>query len=279
MTLSRRLLAVGSLAVLSAGSGCLHTPFGDIKVPKSMGGTATSSSNANTITPPTEGNLTGKQAATLSTTLAEQLEKEGKERDAITYYEKARDSDPANALKASRRLAVLYDRAGDSNKAMHEFRELLAARPKDADLHNDVGYSCYNRGEYADAETYLRKAVDLDKHHKRAWVNLGMTLAQLDRPADSLAAFEKAVTPAEAKSNLAFVLATKGNREGATNYYRQALAADSSLKMAQAGLAAVEKNQKPEPPAVIAAPVEAPRPNAEAPAFVVPPPPVPATGE
>ncbi len=249
----RPLLTLASLAILFAGTGCLHTPFGDVKLPKSLGGTP----SPGTPTPPGEGDLTGKQAATLSMTMAEQLEKNGKDRDAIAYYEKAREADPTNS-KPARRLAVLYDRAGDSNKAMTEFRELLNARPKDADLHNDAGYSCYNRGEYTEAETYLRKAVDLDKTHKRAWVNLGMTLAQLGRPADSLAAFEKVVTPAEAKSNLAFVLATKGNRDEATNYYRQALAADGNLKAAQVGLAAVEKNLKPEPPA-----------------FVVPPPPTP----
>lgn len=263
MTLTRSFFAAGSLGLLFAGSGCLHTPFGDIKLPKS------SSLAPPAASPTADPDLTGVQAATLSMTMAEQLEKAGKESDAIGYYEKARAADPATTVKASRRLAVLYDRSGDSSKAMTEFRELLKVRPKDADLLNDVGYSHYTRGEYGEAETHLRKAVDADKLHKRAWINLGLTLAQIGREAESLAAFEKVVTPAEAKANLAFVLVTKGNRDEATNFYRQALAADAGLKSAQVGLAALEKNQPPEPPVT-------PTDSVEPPAFVPPPPPAPA---
>lgn len=264
MTIARLLFAAGSVAALVGGSGCLHTPFGDIKLPK------TSASTATPVTP-VDPDLSASQAAALSLTMAESLEKAGKDGDAIGYYEKARTTDPAVGVKAARRLAVLYDRAGEAGKAATEFRELLKARPKDADLLNDAGYSCYNRGEYGEAETYLRRAVDADKGHKRAWINLGLTLGQLGRSAESLAAFEKVVTPAEAKSNLAFVLATKGNRDEAIDYYRQALAADATLKSAQVGLAAVEKGVKP---------AAEPSPeNVAAPAFVVPPPPAPATGE
>lgn len=269
MVLSRSLFVAGSLGLLVAGGGCLHTPLGELKLPKSLAGDGPDPTTP--VAPPrADADLTPKQAATLALTMAEQLEKAGKDGDAVAYYEKARTADPAAAAKASRRLAVLYDRAGDAGKAAAEFRELLKAKPKDADLLNDVGYSHYNRGEYAEAETYLRRAVDADKAHKRAWVNLGLALGQQGRDAESLAAFEKVVTPAEAKANLAFVRATKGDRDAAIDLYKQALSADGTLTAAQLGLAAVEKGARP------AAPAEPP--PAAAPAFVVPPDPTPATG-
>jgi Flp pilus assembly protein TadD len=232
------LSRISVLAILLlAGNGCLHTKIGDLKLPKSIGGVS-KPADTSTIS---EAELSGKPAATLALTMAEELEKAGKDGDAIAYYEKARTTDPTVNGKASRRLAVLYDRAGDPGKAMNEFRELLKLKPKDPDLLNDVGYSHYNRGEWTDAETHFRKALDQDKSHKRAWVNLGMALAQQGRHDESLTAFEKAVSPAEAKSNLAFVLATQGKRDAATELYRQALSADSTLKSAQTALAALEK--------------------------------------
>lgn len=230
--------------LLLAGNGCLHSSFGDLKLPKSLGGVAKPTEGTASTVSETE--LSGKPAATLALTMAEELEKAGKDGDAIAFYEKARAADPAANAKASRRLAVLYDRAGEPGKAMTEFRELLKAKPKDPDLLNDLGYSHYNRGEWTDAETHFRKALDCDKSHKRAWVNLGMTLAQQGRHDESLTAFEKAVSPAEAKSNLAFVLATRGQRDAATRLYREALTADSTLKSAQTALAALEKPAAPD---------------------------------
>ncbi len=232
------LTRIPVLAVLLfAGNGCLHSSFGDLKLPKSMKNVSKPAEPS----PANEAELSGKPAATLALTMAEELEKAGKDGDAIAYYEKARAADPAANAKAARRLAVLYDRAGDPGKAMQEFRELLKAKPRDPDLLNDIGYSHYNRNEWTDAETHFRKALDSDKHHKRAWVNLGLTLAQQGRADESLTAFEKAVSPAEAKSNLAFVLATQGKRDAAADLYRQALSADSTLKSASTALAALEK--------------------------------------
>ncbi|MBL8864350.1 MAG: tetratricopeptide repeat protein [Planctomycetia bacterium] len=232
------LTRIAVLAVLLfAGNGCLHSKFGDFKLPKSTKAEEKPGETAAV----SETELSGKPAATLALTMAEELEKAGKDGDAIAYYEKARAADPTANAKAARRLAVLYDRAGDPGKAMQEFRELLKTKPKDPDLLNDIGYSHYNRNEWTEAETHFRKALDYDKTHKRAWVNLGLTLAQQGRTDESLSAFEKAVSPAEAKSNLAFVLATQGKRDAATNLYREALSADSTLKSAQTALAALEK--------------------------------------
>lgn len=232
-----RVIVLASL--LCAGQGCLHSSFRDLKLPNSLSAVSKPSEESTTAVSDTE--LAGQPAAVLAMTMAEQLEKAGKDADAIAYYEKARSTDPSAAAKASRRLAVLYDRVGEPGKAMSEFRQLVQDHPKDADLLNDVGFSHFNRNEWTEAETYFRKAIDQDKAHKRAWVNLGMTLAYLGRTQESITAFEKVVTPAEAKSNLALVLATQGQRDAAADLYRQALAEDSTLKTAHTGLAALEK--------------------------------------
>ncbi|HEY3788558.1 MAG TPA: tetratricopeptide repeat protein, partial [Urbifossiella sp.] len=122
-------------------------------------------------------------------TMADSLEKQGKDAEAVAYYQWARELDPSLNDRASRHLAVLYDRTDDQAKAMHEFQELLKKKPKDAALLNDLGYSYYNRAQWAEAETYLRKSIVADKHFKPAWVNLGLTLAQQGKQAEAIDAF------------------------------------------------------------------------------------------
>jgi tetratricopeptide (TPR) repeat protein len=189
--------------------------------------------------------LPAAESAPLVLTMAEELDKAGKEAEAIPYYEQARALNPALGDRAARRLAVLYDRLDHQAQAMTEFRELLKKHPKDAGLLNDIGYSYYNRGEWAEAESHLRKAVAADKNLKRAWVNLGLALAQQGRYDEGLAAFGKAVTPAEARANLGFVLAAQGKRDEAKDAYRQALALEPTLKVAQAALAKLEAPPTP----------------------------------
>lgn len=230
-----------AIAVLigAAASGCVHH--------QSAGGTGSGpvlpaeTAAAPTGTPGTKvEELPGKQSAALCLTMAESLEKDGKEADAVGYYERARQLDAGLNERAARRLAVLYDRLDDQARAMAEFQELLRKKPKDATLLNDVGYSLYNRGQWAEAEQYLRKAVAADRANKRAWVNLGMALGQQARYEEALDAFRKAVTPAEAEANLGFILATQGKRADAATAYRRALQLEPTLKVAQGALARLE---------------------------------------
>jgi tetratricopeptide (TPR) repeat protein len=136
-----------------------------------------------------------------------------------------------------RRLAVIHDRLGDHYHALAEYELALKAKPKDPNLLNDVGYFHYGRGNWADAEKYLRQALALDPHHQRAWINLGMTLGQQQRNSESLEAFGHVVGRAEALCNLGFILTTQGKRKEAEQAYRDALALAPDLPLARAALA------------------------------------------
>lgn len=189
--------------------------------------------------------LAPSESAALALTMAAALEKEEKDGDAIACYERVRQLDPAVADRAAHRLAILYDRNGDQAKAMAEFQALLKKRPRDANLLCDVGYSCYNRGQWADAEGYFRRSVAADRANKRAWNNLGLSLAMQGKEREAVEAFGKAVTPAEAHSNLAFCLAVQGKRDEATAQYRRALELEPALRTAQAALARLETAASP----------------------------------
>ncbi len=219
--------------------GCKGVPTGtdatgDLKPALLIGPDAINSASS-----PVE--LPNKESARLCLRTAQEYEKSGETEEAIRLFEKARAADPTTAKVASRRLAVLYDSTGDFGKAMTEYEALLKAHPKDADLLNDLGYSYYSRGDWANAESCLLKAVQFDPNHKRAWINLGLTQAQLGKWDESLQTFSKVVRPAEAHSNLAFVLAAQGKTAEAMAQYREALTLDPNLRAAQTALAHLDK--------------------------------------
>lgn len=225
------------VAAALCGTGCVNrTAGGGWSVP-SWG---ESKSPAGNVPTASAEDLPGKESAALCLNMAESLEKDGKEAEAIAYYERARTLDPSLGERAARRLAVLYDRHDDQSKAMTEFQALLKKRPKDAALLNDVGYSHYNRGQWVEAEAHLRKAVAADKTSKRAWINLGMALAQQGKYQEGLDAFGKVVSPAEAQQNLGFVLLTQGKKAEAASAYKRALELEPTLKVARAALEKLE---------------------------------------
>ena len=121
------------------------------------------------------------------------------------------------------------------------YEALLKASHKDADLLNDLGYSHYSRGDWANASAVLAQAVQADPKHKKAWINLGLAQAQLGQFDASFQSFCHAVRPADAHCNVAFVLAAQGNLEDAKGQYRQALTLDPGLRLAQQALAQLER--------------------------------------
>ena len=93
----------------------------------------------------------------------------------------------------------------------------------------------------AQAEENLRKALTVDPKHGRAWMNLGLALGQQKKYEESLEAFEKAVRPAEARCNLAFVMSTQGKTDQARELYHEALKLDPGLKLARQALAKLDR--------------------------------------
>lgn len=229
--------AWAAAAVLVGPWGCAHLP--DNLVLKSV--------NAPRAEPPAETSveLPARESARVCLRTAAEFEKNGQAEEAVRLFEKARELDPKWAQEAGRRLAVLYDTLGEFGKADAEYDRLLAAATKDADLLNDTGYSRYCRGDWPAAETLFRRAVDADAKHKRARVNLGLALAQQMKSAEALAAFAAVVRPADAHSNLGFVLAARGDRTAAAAEYGKALALDPGHKLARAALAELKKVPAP----------------------------------
>jgi len=167
---------------------------------------------------------------------AEALAAKHHDREAIRLFEKCRKLDP-DTEGVAHRLAVLYDRNGQSARALQEYQQALDEKPESAQLHNDLGYYYYQRGDLPTAERHLQQAVRLDSELEQAWINLGLTRAQLGRWEESYRAFEKGVGPAAAHSNVGILLAKAGHPNEARQHLEQSLALDATLAQPRAFLA------------------------------------------
>jgi Tfp pilus assembly protein PilF len=180
--------------------------------------------------------LSPRQAAEACIATAEELETAGHLREAVSLYEKGRQHDP-EAIDYSRRLAVLYDRLDLPVKARPEYRAAIKCSPDNADTLNDYGYFLYRQGELIEAESQLRRALELAANHERVWTNLGIVLAHQGRYGEAFEAFTRVVGPAAAHSNVGAILAKQGQVEQAQRAFRQALALNPELRQPQVFLA------------------------------------------
>jgi Tfp pilus assembly protein PilF len=186
---------------------------------------------------------------------ARKLDQAGNDDDALVAYERVLQLDHSN-YTAMRRLCVLYDRRGDRDdfkRAEELYRKVADARPKDADVWSDWGYSLFLRTDketcqqnWAEAEKKLRHALALNPQHQRAHSNLGLVLGQLERYDEAYREFRAAqLSDAEAHCDMAFVYWQKGRLEDAKQECRLARDKDPTLAKAKDMLAALEQPAHP----------------------------------
>ena len=96
---------------------------------------------------------------------------------AVGQYRQALMHDPA-CPAAHHRLAVLLDAAGRYPAAEQHYAAALAARPHDADLLCDSGYSFLLQNRLPEAEDRLRTALSKTPDHARSLENLALLAAR-----------------------------------------------------------------------------------------------------
>lgn len=73
---------------------------------------------------------------------------------------------------------VLYHNSSNYHKAIQSFKKAIAANPNNAHAHSNLGHDYYLIGKYEEAETVLRKAIELKADNCIALITLGRVLEQ-----------------------------------------------------------------------------------------------------
>jgi len=238
------LLIAGSLAILGFATGCRT-------------GSGFASKKAATVDPATPSSrLTGTQVADIQISLCRTLEQQGNLQRARDGYRKILTSDPKNAI-AAWRLAVVSDRMGEADQSEPLYRQAIDADPKNVGLLADYGYSLYLKRRWAEAESTLVRAAELDPKDTRVQNNLGLLLAQTERSEEALAAFRRAgCKEAEAQSNLGLILAMNGRDDQAKIAFEKSLTLRGDGKAARQGLSAIQARAKTSRPLPGASPAD-----------------------
>ena len=84
---------------------------------------------------------------------------EGKSAEAIPYFQKAVQS-RADFFEAYYNLAILYTKQKDQSGAIGAWQNVVRIRPKFAQGHENLGSALYLRGEFSNALSEFRSAID-----------------------------------------------------------------------------------------------------------------------
>jgi hypothetical protein len=158
---------------------------------------------------------------------------------------------------------VLYAKKGRFKEAEEHFNRALAMKSRDAELFGDVGYFYYLASRLPEAETSLRKALELDPANRTYGNNLALVLGEQGRREESLAMFRRAATSEQqACANYAFVLAQRGEYKQAMDMYDHVLTVDQSMHVAAEAMIDLSRHLPPSGPGQ---PVRPPYPSSPGP--------------
>jgi tetratricopeptide (TPR) repeat protein len=134
-----------------------------------------------------------------------------------------RGADPHQNQQDLFLAAVEAEEAGDRQRAIDLYEQIVAADPSYAAASINLGTIYFHLRQYGRAEELYRHATEVDPEYVLAFFDLGNVLDELDRPDASIAAYERAVALApkygDAHYNLALAYERKGELRRALQHW------------------------------------------------------------
>lgn len=162
---------------------------------------------------------------------AQVLERDGDLHKAEKAYRELSGDRPKEA-KYQHRLGVVLVRQGSLEEGIEKLQLARKLEPENVALLNDLGYALLLQGDFAGSEEVLVHAMKMDPRNKRASNNLALAVGYQGRSEEAYTLFRYHQSEAEARSNLAYVLAQRGDVDGAVKEYNQSLSRDPSRRPA-----------------------------------------------
>lgn len=151
---------------------------------------------------------------------------EGARLSAVSEPAPLRRSGPSKIperIQSSFQAAVQAEEAGDKQRAISLYEEILLLDPQYAAAAINLGTLYFHLREFTRAEEYYRRATVADPGYVLAYFDLGNVLDELERPDESIAAYRQAValSPgyADAHYNLALAYERKDQPRAALRHW------------------------------------------------------------
>jgi len=98
-------------------------------------------------------------------------------KDDLTLWSDNVKKSPAKA-RVYDYLGLAYQKAGDLDKAIEQYRKSLSLDPFYADAHNNIGIAYFDKGLVDNAITHFKHAIEIDPSHADAHYNLGVAYGE-----------------------------------------------------------------------------------------------------
>jgi Flp pilus assembly protein TadD len=174
-------------------------------------------------------------------------------------YQQAIRTEPKN-VAAHHALARLYVKLNQPEQALDSYRKAVSLKPSDASLWFEIGMCHSRQKQWEPALEALAKASEMAPDNRPYAQTLAYALARAGRYDESLAAFQKVVSPANAHFNLARMLLHLEQQSLARQQLLTATQLDPQLNEARRLLTQLDGGSVP-----VAAPDTLPAPAAERP--------------
>ncbi len=100
---------------------------------------------------------------------------------------------PAHGLNEKFMAAVQAEEAGEKQRAIALYEQILAVDPRYAAASINLGTVYFHLRQYTRAEEFYRRATEIDPNYVLAYFDLGNVLDELERINESIAAYQRAV--------------------------------------------------------------------------------------
>jgi tetratricopeptide (TPR) repeat protein len=131
---------------------------------------------------------------------------------------------PANGIQERFHAAVQAEEAGEKQRAIALYEEILAIDPEYAAACINLGTVFFHMRQFGRAEELYRRATEADPGYVLAYFDLGNVLDELERLDESIAAYLRAVTLAphyaDAHYNLALAYERTGQARPALRHWQ-----------------------------------------------------------
>jgi len=166
----------------------------------------------------------------------------GEDKQAIMYYQKAIEIDPAYA-EPYRDIGNVYAPQEKYRQAIDYYLEYLKINPADADVCYNLGICFLGQGKSGEASQYFRRAIEIEPNDTELYNNLGVLYAKLGKFDKTIAYFKAflAIQPddAEVCCNLGIAYVGLGQAEEGITYLRKAVNIEPDCAEAYASLGSV----------------------------------------
>jgi tetratricopeptide (TPR) repeat protein len=112
--------------------------------------------------------------------------------ESVAAYESAVRLQPRHAA-AHHELAIAWNSAGDSERALKEYESAVELRGDDFQYRIDLGSQLFHLTRYGEAAKQFQAAINLDPTSANAHANLGASLHSLGYPREAASAYREAL--------------------------------------------------------------------------------------